>query len=101
MNKKTAKLAAACATFTEELRKTFAPLPRAMQAASLAAQRFVSLCRWGIMDTRVTASGSGGEPWEVAYLNEEGKCVGYWAHGHFDPHQEYTGQPAVFKDFKA
>lgn len=64
------------------------------------AQKVVSLFRWGIMSTRVTSCGSGGEPWEVAYLNEEGEMVGYWAHGHFDPYQEYTGQPAVFKKQK-
>lgn len=85
----------------EPLRRLRAAVAAYLHALNQEFQRTVSLYRWGVMDTRVMASGNGGEPWEVAYLDEEGRCVGYWAHGYFDPHQPYTGQPAVFKGFEA
>lgn len=33
---------------------------------------------------------------EIEYKDRNGRQVGYWAYGYFEPNQPYQGQPALF-----
>lgn len=41
--------------------------------------------------TEVVVDRINGIPCEICYLDRNGKEVGYWAYGHFDPRGPYRG----------
>jgi hypothetical protein len=41
--------------------------------------------------TQRTVDSINGRPCEIAYYDRNGKMIGYWAYGYFDPEGEYRG----------
>ncbi|MDD3644373.1 MAG: hypothetical protein PHR19_02475 [Bacteroidales bacterium] len=46
--------------------------------------------RFGEITSRVVDR-TNGMPCEIAYYDRNGKMIGYWAYGYFDPEGEYRG----------
>lgn len=64
-----------------------------MKTALQKLRARINWLRWGALREEVRDSLDGWCVTEVAYLDRNGRVVGYWAYGCFDPSMPFHGQP--------
>lgn len=57
-----------------------------------AFKRFYRYTRFGKITERIVATAGHCVVSEIEYLDRNGKVVGYWAYGYYDPSLPYQGE---------